>query len=148
MSTGRAAAMAIWLVVMTGAILGVQLLSDAVVGLRIDTAAVAATVTLCGALALFYGGLALAIAGWWPRPSIVLSISIAATVGGYLVAALLPLSAPLEPLSDLSPWKWALGGDPLVHGADLWRYLVLGLGAVAFAVIALVGFVRRDVRAA
>lgn len=146
--SGRAAASALWLVVMTAVILVVQLVSDVLVGLEIDDANVAATVSLCGALALFYGALALAIAGWWPRPSVVVSISIAATVGGYLVAALLPLSDQLEPLSGLSPWKWALGGDPLVHGGELWRYLALALPALAFVVLAVIGFVRRDVRAA
>jgi ABC-2 type transport system permease protein len=145
---GRAAAMTLWLAVMTSGLLVVQLLSDAIVGLEIDAADVAATVSLCGALALFYGAVALAIAGWWPRPSIVLSISIAATVGGYLVSALLPLSDQLEPLSGLSPWKWALGGDPLAHGAEPLRYLALGLPAVALVVIAVIGFTRRDVRSA
>ena len=43
---------------------------------------------LCGFLALFFGTLALAIAGWLPRPSIVMSVGIAAAVGGYLVSAL------------------------------------------------------------
>ncbi len=145
---GRAAALTIWLAVMTALILAVQLLSDALFGLAIDDARVLATVTLCGVLALFYGGLALAVAGWWPRPSAVLSVSIAATVGGYLVSALLPLSDTLEPLSNLSPWTWALGGDPLVNPTEPWRYLALLLSAAVFVVLAVIGFVRRDVRAA
>lgn len=145
---GRSVALVIWLAVMTAAILGVQLISDTVVGLAIDTARVVSMVTLCGALALLYGAFALAIAGWFPRPSLVLSVAIAAAVGGYLMAALLPLSDPLEPLTNLSPWRWAFGGDPLVNATEAWRYLALGIPAAMFVVLALVGFARRDIRAA
>jgi beta-exotoxin I transport system permease protein len=145
---GRAVALIVWLVVLTSAILLVQLASDAVVGLQIDATRVASTVVLCGFLALLFGTLALAVAGWVPRPSLVLAIGITAVVGGYLVAALFALSDPLKPVSGLSPWKWALGGDPLVNGAEPWRYAALLLPAVAFVVLAVAGFVRRDVRAA
>ena len=58
------------------------------------------------------------------------------------------LSDVLKPLSGLSPWKWALGGDPLVNLTDPWRYAVLLLPAVALATLGVAGFVRRDVRAA
>jgi len=145
---GRTMALIVWLAVLTALILVIQLISDAVVGLQIDAMRVASTVVLCGSLALLFGTLALAVAGWLPRPSLVLAIGIAAAVGGYLVAALFPLSDPLEPLSGLSPWKWALGGDPLVNGAEPWRYAALLLPAFAFVALAVAGFVRRDVRAA
>ena len=145
---GRTVALLAWLVVMTGFILLVQLASDAVVGLEIDPMRVVSTVVLCGFLALLFGTLALAVAGWLPRPSLVLAIGIAAAVGGYLIAALFPLSDPLKPVSNLSPWKWALGGDPLVNGAEPWRYVALIVPVLALVALALAGFVRRDVRAA
>ncbi len=94
---GRTVALLAWLVLMTAFILVVQLASDAVVGLEIDTMRVVSTVVLCGLLALLFGTLALAVAGWLPRPSLVLAIGIAAAVGGYLVAALFPLSDPSSP---------------------------------------------------
>jgi len=145
---GRIAATVLWLVLMTAFILVVQLVSDALFDLTIDTGLVVSTVVLCGLLALLYGALALAIAGWWPRPSAVLAIGIAAAVGLYLISALFPLSDTLDPLSDLSPWKWALGGDPLVNPAEPWRYLALLVPAVLLAGVGVIGFVRRDVRAA
>lgn len=145
---GRAVAMTGWLVILTTTVLLVQLISDAVVGLQIDATRVASTVVLCGLLALLFGALALAIAGWLPRPSLVLAIGVAAGVGGYLVAALFPLSDALEPLSGLSPWKWALGGDPLVNAAEPWRYVALIVPAVVLVVVAVAGFTRRDIRAA
>jgi len=145
---GRTVAMATWLSALTAAILLVQLVSDAALGLEIETLQVISTVVLCGLLALLFGTLALAVAGWLARPSVVLAIGIAVAVGGYLVAALLPLSGPLKAWSGLSPWTWALGGDPLVNPAEPWRYAVLLLPTVALAALGAAGFVRRDVRAA
>jgi ABC-2 type transport system permease protein len=145
---GRTFALVAWLALLSGFILVVQLLSDAVVGLAIDAPRIISTVALCGLLALLCGTLALAVAGWWPRPALVLAAGIAAAVGGYLVSALFPLSDPLDPLSGLSPWKWALGGDPLANPAEPWRYVALILPAVLLVGLAVTGFVRRDVRAA
>ncbi len=145
---GRVVALVVWVSVLTSAILLVQLVGNAVVVLQIDATRIVSTVVLCGLLALLFGTLALAVAGWLPRPSLVLAVGIAVAVGGYLVAALFPLSDPLEPLSGLSPWKWALGGDPLVNGAEPWRFAALLLPAVALVALAVAGFVRRDVRSA
>ncbi len=146
--TGRVLAGLVWLSVMTILIIAVQLASNVMVGLEIDGALVASTVVMCGLLALLHGALALAIAGWWPRPSVVLGAGIAVSVGGYLVSALFPLSETLKPLSNLSPWKWAFGGDPLVNAAEPWRYLALLVPAVILAIVGVIGFLRRDVRAA
>ena len=90
-------------------------------------------------LALLFGALALAVAGWLPRPSLVLAIGVAAAVGGYLIAALFPLSDVLKPVSGLSPWKWALGGDPLVNAAEPWRSVALIVPA--FVLVALAAIV-------
>jgi len=145
---GRTVAAALWLIVMTALIAIVQLASNVVFDLRIDAGPVLATVVLCGLLALLHGALALAIAGWWPRPAAVLSVGIAVAVAGYIVSALFPLSDTLKPISDLSPWKWAFGGDPLVNGAEPWRFVALFAPSLALAAVAIVGFTRRDVRAA
>ena len=124
-SSVERSALIVWLAILTSSVLVVQLVSDAVVGLEIDATRVVSTVVLCGLLALLFGALALAVAGWLPRPSLVLAIGVAAAVGGYLIAALFPLSDVLKPLSSLSPWKWALGGDPLVNAAEPWRSVAL-----------------------
>lgn len=145
---GRTVSLIVWLAALTLTILLVQLISDALVGLQIDAMRVVSTVVLCGLLALLFGTVTLAVAGWLPRPSAVLAIGIAVAVAGYLVAALFPLSDVLKPLSDVSPWKWAFGGDPLVNQAEPWRYAALLLPAVGLIALGLAGFVRRDVRAA
>ena len=127
---GRTFALTVWLAILTSSVLVVQLVSDAVVGLEIDATRVGSTVVLCGLLALLFGALALAVAGWLPRPSLVLAIGVAAAVGGYILAALFPLSDMLKPASSLSPWKWALGSDPLVNAAEPWRFVALILASI------------------
>ena len=99
-----------------------QLLSDVVFGLEIATDRIVATVVLCALLGLCYAGLAVAVAGLTARPGLVLGIGLGTALVGYLVAVLFPLSDTLEPLAHVSPWDWALGGDPLVDPTEPWRY--------------------------
>ena len=145
---GRILGLAVWLAIIGVVILAAQLGFDALVDLRIATDRVVATVVLCVFLAALHGGLAVAIAGWLPRPSLVLGVGLMVVVAGYLVGALFPLSTLLAPWRHISPWDWALGGDPLVHPSEAWRYLALAVPAVVLAILGLVGFDRRDVRSA
>ena len=145
---GRALAVAAWTAVLTAAVAAFQLASDAAFGLEIASDRLAAAVVLSGLLALLHGGLALAVAGFAPKPSAVLGIGLTVLVAGFLVAALFPLSEPLRPWARISPWDWAFGGDPLVNGAEPWRYLALAVPSIALVAAGLAGFARRDVRAA
>ena len=88
-----------------------------------------------------------AIAGITGRPGLVQGIGLVVALAGYLVMALFPLSEALKPWAVISPWEWALGGDPLLNPAEPWRYATLLLPAVALAALGVTGFVRRDVRA-
>ena len=54
----------------------------------------------------------------------------------------------LAPWREIAPWGWALGGDPLVNGAEIWRYLLLGGPAVLLAFVGALAFERRDIRSA
>jgi len=125
-----------------------QLAFDAATGLDIPAPNVTATVLLSALLAMLYAGLALAIAGFIPRPSLVLGLAITAAVAGYFVVALFPLNATLAPWRHVSPWDWAFGGDPLTDTTAAWRYLALAGPALGLAAIGALGFRRRDVRAA
>jgi ABC-2 type transport system permease protein len=145
---GRAAAMVAWTLALVLATAATQLASDAVVGLEIATDRLLATIALCGLLGLLHGCLALAVAGFLPRPSVVLGTGLSVLVAGFVVAALFPLSDALRPWAGVSPWDWALGGDPLVNGAQPWRYLALAVPAAVLAVVGIAAFARRDVRAA
>jgi len=107
-----------------------------------------ATILLCGLLGLFHAGLALAMAGVAARPSLVLGGGLFVAVAGLTVAVLFPISDTLAPWAHVSPWDWALAGDPLVRATEPWRYLVLGVPAALMAGFGGWAFCRRDVSAA
>jgi ABC-2 type transport system permease protein len=145
---GRSIAVAAWLVVLGAIVLVSQLLSDAAFDLEIADARIVSTVVLCGLLGGLYAGLVVAIEGILARPGLVLAVGLGMALIGYIVAALFPLSDVLGPWARLSPWDWALGGDPLVNGAEPWRYAALALPALALVIIGIVLFDRRDIRSA
>lgn len=145
---GRAIAVFVWVVVVTAVTAVVQFGSDALFDLEIGADRMLATLVLCGLLAAFTGGLSLAVAGLSGKPSLVLGVGLFVAVGGCIVDTLFPLSSSLAEFARLSPWNWALSGDPLVNPTDAWRYLALGVPAVAMAIFGVWAFGRRDVAAA
>jgi ABC-2 type transport system permease protein len=126
----------------------VQIVFDNLVGLSIEAQRVVATAILCGLLAGVHGSVAYAIACLVARPSLVLAAGVGLTIGGYIVAALFPISTILEPWRVISPWSWALGSDPLVNGAEPWRFGLLAAVTAAALVAGTMVVARRDVAAA
>ncbi len=145
---GRVAAVFVFVSLITLVVAAVQFLADAFVGLQIASDRLLATLILCGLLALFHAGLATAVAGIKARPSWVLGAGLFVAVGGAIAAALLPLSPSLAAFAHISPWDWALSGDPLTNATDAWRYLALAGPAVALAAFGVWAFGRRDVASA
>ena len=145
---GSAGAAAIAVSVISMAVFVAQIASDAIVDVHVDTGRLASTVVLSGLLALLHGAIGFAVAGFAARPSLALATGTVVAIAGYLVAALLPLSDVLAPWRHLSPWDWALGGDPLLHAAEPWRYVALIAPTVGLGALAVRAFGRRDVAAA
>ena len=146
--TGRTLAVGCWLGVLAVIVLVSQLASDALFDLQIGLDRIVTAIVLSALLGAFFAGLALALAGTTARPGIVLSVGLGLALVGYLVAALFPLSDVLAPWRQLSPWTWALSGDPLVNPAEAWRYVALAGPTIVLALIGIVAFDRRDVRSA
>jgi beta-exotoxin I transport system permease protein len=145
---GRVTALLVAVALVVIVMVVAQLVFDAAVGLPAPVSNIVATAVLCALLALVHAGLAFAVAGWLPRPSLTLGLPIAVGVAGYLVVALFPLNATLAPWRHLSPWDWAFGDDPLVHATAVWRYLALLVPALVLPAIGALGFGRRDIRSA
>lgn len=141
---GRALASLLGLALIGMVLLLVQLIADAVFDLVIDAWYVASTLLLSTLLAAVFGALAYAIAGARARPSLVLAVGVGAAVAAYVVSALFPLSGALEPLSHLSPWDWAFGGDPLVRPTEPWRFAALAVPSVLLVATGSLLVRRRD----
>ena len=144
----RSLAVVGWLLVLAIVVLVSQLVSDRLFDLDIDGARIVATVVLCALLGGFYAGVSIAIAGVSARPGLVLAVGLSLALVGYLVAALFRLSDVLAPWRRVSPWEWALGGDPLVNAAEPWRYAVLAGPAIVLTLLGIIAFDRRDIRSA
>jgi ABC-2 type transport system permease protein len=145
---GRILAALVWVLAIAVITTLIQFGSDALFGLQIGTDKLLATLVLCGLLAAFMGGLTFAVSGLVGKPSLALGVGLFVVMGGLIVSALFPLSSTLAEFAHVSPWDWAFAGDPLLNGTDVWRYLVLGIPAVAMAVFGMWAFGRRDVAAA
>lgn len=144
---GRVAGVLFWLLLIGVLTLATQLVTDELVDLDIGIDRIVATVVMCLLLGVLHAGVAALVAGWTGRPGLVLGVGMALAVGGYVVMALFPISDVLEPWRHVSPWDWALGGDPLVNPTEAWRYLALGVPAVILVVAGAWLFGRRDVQA-
>jgi ABC-2 type transport system permease protein len=145
---GRAMAVLVALAIITVVLAVVQFAGDAAVDLRIDSGYLASTIVLSGLLGLLHGSLAVAIAGVWARPSLVMGVGIGVAIAGCVIAALFPLSDVLAPWGHLSPWDWAFAGDPLGHPTEAWRYVALALPSVALTALGVLAVSRRDIAAA
>lgn len=144
----RMAACVVGLLVIVVATVVVQLGADALVDLSIDPGYVIATAVLCGLLAAFCGSVAYLVACFRARPSLVLAAGVGLALASYVIAALFPISSVLEPWVGVSPWEWALGGNPLEQSTELWRYLVLAIGSLIFVIGGTLLVGRRDIAAA
>ncbi len=145
---GRVLAVFAWIAILTAVTVVSQVASDAAFDLSIAADRLLETIALCALLGTLHAGFALAVAGLSARPSLVLGLGLGLAIAGYVVAGLFPLSRDLAAWSGISPWDWALGGDPLVHGAEAWRFVALAVGSILPALIGIVAFTRRDVRSA
>ena len=114
----------------------IQLVADPIVDLSVQTDLLVSTLA------------AVRSSGPLPRPAVprhcrrlgrgpptVLGVGLFVAFTGCTVAALFPLSQPFEPLAHLSPWDWALAGDPLLNSTEAWRYLAPGVPAAGLALL-------------
>lgn len=145
---GRATAVLIAFAALTIVVLGIQLGSDAAVNLPIDVGYVVSTIVLSALLGILHGSLAVAIAGFRPRPSLVLGVGLGVAFAGLIVSSLFPLSSALAAWRHISPWDWAFGGEPLEHPTDLWRYGALAFPSVLLAGLSALLVSHRDIAAA
>ena len=99
-----------------------------------------------GINALFYGFMAMAIGAWTGKRTLSSGITTGIMIISYFAVGLLPLIEGLADAAKVFPWYYFLGSGPLVNGIDGGHLAVLVLGCGLFAVVALLGLNRRDLR--
>jgi ABC-2 type transport system permease protein len=96
--------------------------------------------------ALFYGALAMAIGAWTGSRGLASGVTAGIMVLSFVAAGLLPLIESLDFLAKAFPWYYFSGNDPHLNGVS-WGHLgVLITGIVVFAVAAVIGLNRRDLK--
>ena len=126
-------------------------LTIAIVGplfdLRIAIANLAAACISLLLLGLAFGTVALAVGCLTGRRSLAYGITGAVATISYVTNVLAQGVEQLSPLRPLSPFRWYLEPDPLVHGINAASMGVLAAITVVAYSAAWVSFERRDLRA-
>jgi ABC-2 type transport system permease protein len=96
--------------------------------------------------ALFYGFLAMAIGAWTGNRGAAAGATAGLMFVSIFAVGLLPLIEGWENVAKVFPWHYFNGSEPLLNGIDWGHIGVLLAGIVLFAVAAVVGVNRRDLR--
>lgn len=95
-------------------------------------------------LGVFFGGLAIGVGGATGRRSFVYAVVAVIAVVGYFGNNLGP-TIGLSWLSDLSPFHYAQGGQPLRNGLQLADSAILAVASMVFVAVGGIAFDRRDI---
>ncbi len=96
-------------------------------------------------LAVDFGALALLVGVLTGSRGLALSIASAVAAAAYLISSLAPAISWLDPVKQLSPFYWALGGDPLQNGLPIGSVLALFGTAFVLVVASVLALRRGDV---
>ena len=139
-----AAMVAILAVAIGLVVLGVLILMDPLVGLRLSLVNLCGTVVGVVLLAIVLGWLALVVGAATGSRSRALGVAGVAGAVSYLLSSLSQLVEGLGSLRLLSPFWYATSGSPLVAGYTWWYALVLIAMAGSTLLVGILVFDRRD----
>lgn len=123
---------------------GVGLVAPAILDVSITGTHVGALIFHMFAISVFFGFLALAISAGAGRSGLASGVTAGVMFISFIAANLFPLIEGFEHAARASPWHYFAGSRPVNNGVDRGHIAVLFAGVALFAVIALVGFNRRD----
>ncbi|HXE46319.1 MAG TPA: ABC transporter permease subunit [Conexibacter sp.] len=127
-------------------LLAALLLGDAVVGMGIPAARLAAISLAVVLIALPFGALALLLGCATGSHSLALGVTSAAAVAAYMLNALAPLIGSLARWQDASPFAWYASGDVLAGRLTVAHTALLIGTALVLAAAAVAAVERRDLR--
>jgi ABC-2 type transport system permease protein len=140
----KAVAVAVCVAALTAVSAAVIVAVGALVDLDIGVANVVAACVGSGLVALLHGWLALAVGAGTGNRGVVVGVSSAVLVAGYLVQVLGGLVDAVKPARVISPLYHANGTVPINTGFPFWHYALLGALSTILAAAAVQLFQHRD----
>jgi ABC-2 type transport system permease protein len=92
-----------------------------------------------------FGGFAFAIGAATGRKAFAIAGTAGVAVLAYLANGVFPQLKGLDWTRDISPWHWAIGGEPLKHGLQVGDSLLLLATTAVLVALGTLAFNRRDV---
>ena len=128
------------------ALWGAGVASAAILSVETGGMHVGALVLHMCVISIFFGFLAMAIGAWTGSPGMASGVSAGVMFISFVGAGLFPIIEGWENVTKAFPWYYFNGSKPVTNGVD-WGHLgVLFAGIVVFAIAALVGVNRRDLK--
>ena len=97
-------------------------------------------------LAVMFGGLAAAVAGWTGRSGAGIGIATGVAAVSWFATSVLSIEPSLETLSTLTPWYLYSGSEPIFNGIGWWQLAVMVGTGIALGLLGVVGVNRRDLK--
>jgi ABC-2 type transport system permease protein len=97
-------------------------------------------------ISVFFGFLAMAIGAWTGSQGGAAGVAAGVLFLSFIGAGLFPVIEGYENVAKAFPWYYFSGSQPVNNGIDWTHIGVLFSGIVAFAVVGLIGFNRRDLK--
>ncbi len=95
---------------------------------------------------LFYGFMAMAIGAWTGNRGTAAGATVGLMFVSIFAVGILPLVEGLGGIAKVFPWYYFNSSEPLFNGVNWSHIAVLGIGIVLFAIVAVIGVNRRDLR--
>jgi ABC-2 type transport system permease protein len=95
---------------------------------------------------LFYGFMAMAIGAWTGNRGTAAGATVGLMFVSIFAVGILPLVEGLGGIVKVFPWYYFNSSEPLFNGVNWSHIAVLGIGIVLFAIVAVIGVNRRDLR--
>jgi ABC-2 type transport system permease protein len=97
-------------------------------------------------ISIFFGFLAIAIGAWTGSPGMASGVAAGVMFISFVGAGLFPIIEGWENVTKAFPWYYFNGSKPVTNGIDWGHLSVLLAGIAVFAVVAIVGVGRRDLK--
>ena len=142
----KTAAMVVQVVVASSAVALGLVLGSLVGGLGLSAAGIVGVTLHVALLGVLFGAVAAAVGAASGARRLTMAVSAGSAAVAFVAWIVVPLVDAIDGLVRLSPWYWFNSTVPLVNGPDLPHLLVLAVVSIAWCLVAVALFARRDLK--